>query len=114
MRASTPERSEVRKDRTVRANPIRAIHAWVSTEKGTATVLRSGVLAAQFQGKTPDLNTFAPSPTDIQGTRPTGSLTEIPRTVRGREPVPFFRPRARNQSKALVRARCPSRSPGPR
>src|SRR4051812_13019753 len=28
------------------------------------------------------------------GTRPTGTLPEIPGTVRGREPVPFFRPRA--------------------
>ena len=35
-------------------------------KKGTATVLRSGVLATRFQRKTPDLNTFAPSPSDIQ------------------------------------------------
>ena len=64
-------------------------------------MLRSGVLPTRFQRKTPDLNTFAPSPTDIQGTRPTGSLPEIPRTVRGREPVPFFRSRAQTKREAL-------------
>ena len=66
-------------------------------KKGTATVLRSGVLATRFQRKTPDLNTFAPSPSDIQGTRPTRALPEIPGTIRGREPVPFFRSRAQTK-----------------
>ena len=70
-------------------------------KKGTATVLRSGVLATRFQRKTPDLNTFAPSPSDIQGTRPTGTLSAIPRIVRGREPVPFFRPRTQTRRNVL-------------
>ena len=35
------------------------------------------------------------------GTRPTGSLPEIPGAVRGREPVPFFRPRPQTEREAI-------------